>query len=191
MKIQEKNRSQHLKETHFENYLRVILWVWFLYTPNIFSTVYTYINLLITRSILPRYSIYRGQVMKYKVKQTSFLNWSWQRASARIILLTTQNKRGTLCNLIYPAIKWLLSHLHELFFSEIYYFTFHDMVHHSTLWGNIRTVKYNVLSLATSWDLKHWGNKDFKSLATVCRGKQWFIHIDDILLFKNDAIEFE
>lgn len=129
--------------------------------------------------------------MKYKVKQTSFLNWSWQRASARIILLTTQNKRGTLRNLIYPAIKWLLSHLHELFFSEIYYFTFHDMVHHSTLWGNIRTVKYNVLFLATSWDLKHWGNKDFKSLATVCRGKQWFIHIDDILLFKNDAIEFE
>lgn len=42
-----------------------------------------------------------------------------------------------------------------------------------------------------NWDLKHWGNKDFKSLATVCRGKQWFIHIDDILLFKNDAIEFE
>lgn len=33
-----------------------------------------------------------GQVMKYKVKQTSFLNWSWQRASARIILLTTQTK---------------------------------------------------------------------------------------------------
>lgn len=132
-----------------------------------------------------------GQVMKYKVKQTSFLNWSWQRASARIILLTTQNKRGTLRNLIYPAIKWLLSHLHDFFFSEIYYFTFHDMVHHSTLWGNIRTVKYNVLSLATSWDLKHWGNKDFKSLATVCQGKQWFIHIDDILHFNNDAIEFE
>lgn len=50
---------------------------------------------------------------------------------------------------------------------------------------------WNTMYFPLQLGFKTLGNKDFKSLATVCRGKQWFIHIDDILLFKNDAIEFE
>lgn len=140
-----KNRSQHLKNISWKLSINKLGSDFF--TPNIFL-LFIHISmiavkLLITRSVSPRYSVYCGQVMKYKVKRKHFLNWSWQRASARIIMLTTQNKRGTLANLIYPAIKWLLSHLHELFFSEIYYFTFHDTVHRfkyeaiSELWNTM------------------------------------------------------
>lgn len=129
------NRIQHLKNTSWK--LSSNKFLDLISLPPIFFLLFIHISmivvkLLITRSISPTYSIYCGQVMKYKVKRKHFLNWSWQRASARIIMLTTQNKRGTLANLIYPAIKWLLSHLHELFLSEIYYFTFHDTVHHFT-----------------------------------------------------------